>query len=340
MHFRTKDYGFLDKDYFDISKSTRAKVLVEALPWIEDISGKTIVIKYGGAAMVDEKYRQQVVDDIVLLKLMGAKPVIVHGGGPAINKMLKTFNEEVEFLDGLRVTNDKSMDIVKMTLIGQVNQGLVRAINIHGSIAVGLAGNDAKTIIGAKLDEAHMRTGKVERVNTTLLKDLINMDYIPVLATIAYGEQGEYNINADTVAGKVAASLGAQKIVFITDVDGFFTDYPNEDSLVSRMTLCEAKDLLNNSQISAGMIPKFEACLTALSAGTNKAHIVNGTYEHSLILEICTDAGVGTMITRSDGDEQDPNFVEASVSNFADKLDDSLTTVAGGIQYVPKRKEN
>lgn len=310
-----------------LSNSARAKVLIEALPWIEDITGKTIVIKYGGAAMVAGELRDAVVDDIIMLKLMGANPIIVHGGGPNINAMLKRLDMPVRFENGQRVTDEATMEVVKMTLVGQVNQELVSAINRHGSVAVGLNGADAKIIQAEPLDEKLGRVGKVKKVDTTLIEDLLAVDYIPVIATVGYSEDGDYNINADTAAGEIAAAIGAQKIVFITDVDGIYTDFSDKSTLVLRASLSEMVKLAESGTMSSGMIPKINACVTALSAGVSKAHIINGTTPHALVLEIFTDAGVGTMVMRHHDDSIAPGFVEAPVSNFASKLDQSIQSI-------------
>ena len=310
-----------------LSNSARAKVLIEALPWIEDITGKTIVIKYGGAAMVAGELRDAVVDDIIMLKLMGANPIIVHGGGPNINAMLKRLDMPVRFENGQRVTDEATMEVVKMTLVGQVNQELVSAINRHGSVAVGLNGADAKIIQAEPLDEKLGRVGKVKKVDTTLIEDLLAVDYIPVIATVGYSEDGDYNINADTAAGEIAAAIGAQKIVFITDVDGIYTDFSDKSTLVLRASLSEMVKLAESGTMSSGMIPKINACVTALSAGVSKAHIITGTTPHALVLEIFTDAGVGTMVMRHHDDSSDPGFVEAPVSNVARKLDQSIQSI-------------
>ena len=327
MEFKKQREEVAIEDIGQLPMAAHAKVLIEALPWIEDITGKTIVIKYGGAAMVEEGLRDAVVDDIILLKLMGANPIIVHGGGPYINEMLGRLDLPVKFENGQRVTDPETMSIVKMTLVGKVNQELVSAINKHGSIAVGLNGADAKIIQATTLDPALGRVGKVEKVDTTLIEDLIAADYIPVIATVGYGEDGDYNINADTVAGEIAAAIGAQKIVFITDVDGIYTDFSDKSTLIGRMALAEAVELAEGGSMSSGMIPKINACVTALSAGVKKAHIINGTAPHSLVLEIFTVDGVGTMVMRQMGDDFDPEFVEAPVSNFASKLDSAIQTL-------------
>ena len=327
MKYREQVQEVAIEDVDQLPKAAHAKVLIEALPWIEDITGKTVVIKYGGAAMVEESLRSAVVDDIILLKLMGANPIIVHGGGPYINEMLGRLELPVKFENGQRVTDPETMAVVKMTLVGKVNQELVSAINAHGSIAVGLNGADAKIIQAEPLDSTLGRVGKVTKVDTTLIEDLLSADYIPVIATVGYGDDGDYNINADTVAGEVAAAVGAQKIVFITDVDGIYTDFSDKSTLIGRMALQEAVDLAESGTMSSGMIPKINACVTALSAGVNKAHIINGTSPHSLVLEIFTVDGVGTMVMREMGDDFDPEFVEAPVSNFASKLSVGIQTL-------------
>lgn len=327
MQFRKKHDEVAVANIEALPNQLRSQVLLDALPWIEDITGKTVVIKYGGAAMVAGELRDAVVDDIIMLKLMGANPIIVHGGGPNINAMLKRLDIPTHFEGGQRVTDDQTMEVVKMTLVGQVNQDLVSAINRHGSVAVGLNGADAKIIQAEPLDSKLGRVGKVKSINTRLIEDLLAADYIPVIATVGYGDDGDYNINADTVAGEVAAAVGAQKIVFITDVDGIYKDFDDKTALISRMALSEAAALADEGTMSSGMIPKINACVTALSAGVRKAHIINGTVAHSLVLEIFTDSGVGTLIMRHQNDSMDPDFVEAPVSNFASKLDQSIQTI-------------
>ena len=297
MIFRKKYQKVSIQELGELPSAARAKALMEMMPWIEDIAGKTIVIKYGGAAMVEDELREAVVDDLLMLKLMGAKPVIVHGGGPAINKMMERLDIPVSWKNGQRVTDEATMEVVKMTLVGKVNQELVSAINSHGSIAVGLNGADAKIIQAQQLDPELGRVGKVVKVDITLIKDLLNADYIPVIATVGYGSDGDFNINADTVAGEIAAALGAQKIVFMTDVDGLYMDFSDKSTLVLRMALQEAVDLAESGKLAKGMIPKINAIVTALSSGVRKAHIINGKTLHSLVLEIFTDEGVGTMIS-------------------------------------------
>lgn len=298
--------------------SLQADVLAEALPWIKAATGRTVVIKYGGAAMVDPELRKQVMADIVLLKIIGLNPVIVHGGGKAINEAFEAYQIPVEFKEGLRVTTDEAMDVVKMVLVGQVNQDLVRDLNKHGDLAVGISGNDGGTLVATQLDPALGRVGEVSRVNTELLNKLIADDYIPVLATVALGEDGGcYNINADVAAGKVAAAIGAYKTIFLTDVDGMYLDFEDKDSLISKMTRSEAQELIDSGQASSGMIPKLESCIAAVDAGVPRAFIINGTTPHALLLELLTDSGVGTMVY---GEKDSMAGGKKSLSTLASKL--------------------
>ena len=327
MIFRKKYQEVDIHELGELPHAVRAKSLMEMMPWIEDITGKTVVIKYGGAAMVQDELREAVVDDLIMLKLMGAKPIIVHGGGPAINETLGKLNIPVKFENGQRVTDEETMEAVKMTLVGKVNQELVSAINSHGAIAVGLNGADAKILQAEVMDPALGRVGKVVKVDTRLLEDLLASDYIPVIATVGFGADGSYNINADTVAGEIAAAIGAHKIVFMTDVDGLYTDFEDKSTLVLRMRLQEAVEMAESGVLSKGMIPKINACVTALSAGVKKAHIINGMVPHSLMLEIFTDEGIGTLIMRTSADMSDPDFVPAPVSNFASKLESPIASI-------------
>lgn len=296
----------------------QADVLAEALPWIKTATGKTVVIKYGGAAMVDPQLRASVMSDIVLLKIIGLNPVIVHGGGAAINQAFEAYQIPVEFKDGLRVTTDSAMDIVKMVLVGQVNQDLVRDLNKHGNLAVGISGNDGGTIIAEQVSPDLGRVGRVTRVNTELLHKLIADDYIPVLATVGLGEDGGcYNINADVAAGQVAAAIGAYKTVFLTDVDGMYLDFEDKTSLISKMTRDEAQAMIDDGTASSGMIPKLGSCIATIDAGVPRAFIINGTTPHALLLELLTDTGVGTMVYGS-GDSTAGG--KKSLSTLASKL--------------------
>lgn len=298
------------------------EVLTEAMPWIKNVTGKTIVIKYGGSAMEDEHLRAEVMADIVLLKIIGVNPVVVHGGGKAINKVMDRFGIPVEFVDGQRVTTDEAMDVVRMVLTGQVNQELVAAMNEHGNMAVGISGADAGIIKAEQADPRLGRVGRITNIDTSLLEDLVASDYIPVVATVAMGEDGGcYNINADVAAGYIAAAIGAHKVVFLTDVDGLYEDYPNRESLISRMTLDEARAMVEEGAISTGMIPKLSSCVRALEAGVRRAHIVNGTIDNALLLELLTDKGIGTMVVGVDDVE---SFVAQPIGNFASKLAENL----------------
>lgn len=280
--------------------SRTAEVLIEAMPWIKNCTGKTIVIKYGGAAMVDADLRAAVMADIVLLKIIGVNPVIVHGGGKAITEAMEREQLDVRFVDGQRVTTDAAMEVVRTVLTGKVNQELVAAINVHGNLAVGISGADAGTIIASQADVRLGRVGKVERVNSQLVEDLVASDFIPVLATVGIDEAGGfYNVNADVVAGHVAAAIGAHKVIFLTDVDGLYEDFSNKDSLVSRMTLAEAQELVAGGTLATGMIPKMRSCIYAMESGVHRAHIINGTTPHALLLELLTDKGIGTMIDQA-----------------------------------------
>ena len=301
----------------EVSPET-AEVLVEALPWIKNITGKTIVIKYGGSAMVDDKLRSDVMNDIVLLKLVGVNPVIVHGGGNAITQAMKLMDLPVEFKNGQRVTTPEAMEVVRTVLVGQVNGELVGALNAHGNFAVGVSGADAGVIMARQLDPDLGRVGRITRINRALLTDLVNSDYIPVVATVALGEDGGfYNVNADVAAGRIASAIGAHKIVFLTDVDGLYLDFSDKDSLVSNMTLAETKQLLEEGKVSKGMIPKLKACVQALEDGVFRTHIINGTTPHALLLELLTSAGVGTTMHST---EEACRYDAHPLGNFASKL--------------------
>src|SRR5450759_1584791 len=275
----------------------KAQTLTEALPWIKRTWGKTVVIKYGGAAMTDPELRAHVASDLVLMKLVGINPVIVHGGGPDITSYMERLGMQVRFVDGLRVTDDAAMEVVKMVLVGKVNKELVSAVNAHGRLAVGVSGDDGNLIRARAVSERLGRVGEVTAIDTTVLDNLIEDGFIPVVATVGAGEDGgSFNINADLVAGEIAAALSAEKVIFLTDVDGLYDDFADKSSLISALTLSQAEELISGDTLSKGMIPKIGACAIALRAGVERAHILNGTVPHSLLLEVYTDAGVGTMI--------------------------------------------
>lgn len=276
----------------------KAELLCEALPWINKMSGKTFVIKYGGSAMEDPELCRQVVADIEMLKLMGVRIVLVHGGGKAINAMLKRLDVPVKFKDGLRVTDDETMEAVQEVLVGHVNQQLVWALNEYGHNAVGISGADGKTLKAEPVDPDLGRVGRIREVDTNLINTILDDGYIPVVATVGCGPDGFYNINADVAADKIAETMGADKLIYLTDVDGLFRDFSDEDSLVAQLTRTETHELLESGTLDGGMIPKIRSVAEALDAGVSEVVILNGTYPHSLLLEIFTDAGCGTMFTQ------------------------------------------
>ncbi|MDR2956921.1 MAG: acetylglutamate kinase [Coriobacteriales bacterium] len=296
-----------------------AEVLIEALPWIKQSTGKTMVIKYGGAAMIDDVLRADVMSDIVLMKIIGIKPIIVHGGGNDISVLSKRLGLPVAFKDGMRVSPPEVMEIVKMVLLGKVNQELVAQLNAHGHLAVGLNGADGHIMKAKKTSDELGMVGTITNVDTTLLNDLINHDYVPVIASVAVGEDGlAYNVNADLAAGEIAAAVGAHKVIFLTDVDGLYSDFEDKSSLIFRLSLTEAEQMM--ASLSSGMLPKIEACIKALKSGVSRAHILNGTIPHSLLLEIFTNEGVGTMIMADDDEYSPEEFRVATVNSLAQKL--------------------
>lgn len=283
----------------------KAAILIEALPWLESYVGKTIVVKYGGNAMVDASLKQAFAQDIVFLRTVGVKPVVVHGGGPQISSMLKRLGIESEFRGGLRVTTPEAMDVVRMVLMGQVNRELVGLLNAHGPLAVGLSGEDAGLLTaerkGLELDGEEIDlglVGEVAEVNPGAVLDLINAGRIPVVATVAPDEEGlVHNVNADTAAGALAAALGAERLVVLTDVPGLYADWPNSTEVIRQIDVDSLAALLPT--LASGMIPKMEACLDAVRAGVPRATVIDGRVAHSLLLEIFTDEGVGTMVRAS-----------------------------------------
>lgn len=308
----TRPNGVADKE--------SAQLIAEALPWIKNITGKTVVIKYGGAAMVDPQLRADVMADIVLLKTVGVNPVIVHGGGKDITRAMDHAGLPVRFESGQRVTNDDAMEVVRTVLAGKVNQELVRALNEHGNIAVGVSGIDGGMIIAEPAGDPLGRVGRIKRINGSLLQDLIAADYIPVIASVAIGNDGGYcNVNADVVAGEIAAAAGAAKILFLTDVDGLYLDFDDKDTLVSQLSAAEARELIEGGTLSSGMIPKLRSCIHALEGGVPSAYIVNGTVPHSILLEMLTVSGVGTAVYSGE-DEEEGEAASAPLGNFAAKL--------------------
>ncbi len=291
-----------DEALVDVDPATRAAVLVAALPYIQAFAGRTVVIKFGGNAMVDEALSHSFAADVVLLRAIGIRPVVVHGGGPQIGNLLNRLGMESEFRDGLRVTDAETLDVARMVLAGQVGREIVGAINRRDRVAVGLSGEDAGLIIATQRDESLGYVGDVVDVNRSILDTLLAGSFIPVISTIGADEGGQaFNINADSAAIAIAASLGAEKLVYLTDVPGVLTDVDDPSSLASRLSAGRVKLLIEDGVISGGMIPKVEACLDAIAAGVGSAHILDGRIPHVVLLELLTDAGVGTMITRMEG---------------------------------------
>lgn len=280
----------------------KAKILVEALPYIEEFKGITVVIKYGGSALINQQIKNTVMQDIALMKYVGFKPVVVHGGGPDINRMLERVGKESKFINGLRVTDEETMEIVEMVLAAKVNKAIVSEISQQGIMAVGLSGKDGKMLKVKKLmpgGEDIGLVGEVEEVDTTLLRTLIDNDFVPVISSVGFDENGDtYNINADYAAVAVAGALNAEKLVFLTDVEGVMLDVNDSDSLVTRADTNQIEEMIKTGIISGGMIPKVECCLAGVQAGVNHVHILDGRVEHCLILEIFTKDGIGTMIEK------------------------------------------
>jgi acetylglutamate kinase len=283
----------------------KASVLIEALPWLQRFYGKVVVVKYGGNAMIDPELKRAFAEDVVFLRYAGLKPVIVHGGGPQISAMLGRLGMDSEFRGGFRVTTPETMEIVRMVLMGQVGRELVGLINEHGPLAVGLSGEDARLFTAARrsayVDGVAVDigfVGDVERVNPSAVTDLIDAGRIPVVSTVAPDADGDvYNLNADTAAGALAAALGAQKLIVLTDVEGLYADWPDRSSLVSQLTVDELEPMLPT--LVSGMVPKMEACLRAVRAGVPAASVIDGRIPHSLLLEVFTTEGVGTMVVPS-----------------------------------------
>ena len=298
----------------------KAEILVEALPYIQEFYGSTIVVKYGGNAMINNDLKEKVMQDIALMKYVGIHPVIIHGGGPEITGFLKKVGKESafvsglrvtdEFVGGLRVTDEETVEIAEMVLDGKINSEIVNLLNQRGVRAVGLSGKDARLLSATKklatvYEGAERRkvdigyVGKVVNVDTSIIEDLAEHDYVPVIAPIGVGEDGEsYNINADYVAAEIAGALEAEKLLLLTDVEGVYKDINDKDSFISTLTLAEAREYIKEGIIVGGMIPKVEACIRALEGGARKTHIIDGRAPHAIILEVFTSQGVGTQVVR------------------------------------------
>lgn len=286
----------------------KAAVLIEALPYMRKFAGKTIIVKYGGNAMINTELKHSVIQDIILMKTVGMRPVVVHGGGPEITGMLKKMGKQSEFVSGLRVTDAETVAIAEMVLVGKINTEIVSLLNHHGAKAVGLSGKDADLIIAKKhLAQVHENgqirhvdigyVGEVEQINTDILNTLLDSGYIPVIAPIGISRENEsYNINADYVAGEIAGALGAEKLMLLTDVEGIYRDYHDKNSFISTLNLADAKEMIHHGSIDGGMIPKVESCIRALTGGAAKTHIIDGRQPHSLLLEVFTAKGIGTEV--------------------------------------------
>ncbi len=287
----------------------KAKVLIEALPYIRRFYNKTIVIKYGGSTMEEERLKRSFALDVVLLKYIGIHPVVVHGGGPQIGEMLTRLGKKSQFIEGMRVTDGETMDVVEMVLVGKVNKEIVAMINQQGGKAVGLSGKDGRLIVAQKMKLTRNvekdkppeiidigMVGEVKAIHPEVIESLERENFIPVIAPVGVGEEGEtYNINADLVAGKIAGALKAEKLILLTDVEGVMDE---NKQLIPTLNVRQARDLIARKVISSGMIPKVNCCLDALKDGVNKTHIIDGTVEHAVLLEIFTDVGVGTQIMK------------------------------------------
>lgn len=287
----------------------RAEVLTEALPYIEEFHGSFVVIKYGGHAMLNSKLMDLTIRDTILLKYVGMKPIIVHGGGPEITSAMEKFGKKPEFIEGLRITDEETLDITKMVLVGKINTDIVSRINKFGAKGIGLSGKDGKLILGRKkpshrferagvMQEVDLGfVGEVERIDPEILEILTSKDYIPVVSPIGITSEGTgLNINADTVAGEIAASVRAKKLIILTDVDGLLGNISDPKSLIKRLRPVEIEALKKEGVIKGSMIPKIDSCVNAVQKGVDKAHVINGSTPHSILLELFTDEGIGTMI--------------------------------------------
>ncbi len=276
----------------------KARIFSEALPFIKEFRGKTVVIKYGGSAMVDEDLRNTFADDVAMLHYVGINPVIVHGGGPHISRAMGQRGIEPQWFEGLRVTDAETIRVVQSTLAGEINPDIVRLINAHGSVATGVNGLDGNLFVAKPKDERLGFVGEITQVNPGLIQSLQHQGYVPVVAPLARGEDGKtYNLNADTAAGALAEALGALKVVYLTDVEGLYRDLGDKDSLIARIVSKDLVELIEAGSASAGMLPKLRSCISAIEGGVERAHILDGRMQHALLLEVFTPEGIGTMVT-------------------------------------------
>ena len=277
---------------------TKAKVLTEAMPYIREFGGATVVVKYGGSAMVDEELAACFAGDIALLRLVGVRPVVVHGGGPQITKAMARAGVEPRWVEGLRVTDEATFRVVQATLAGEINPDIVRLLSDHGAKAVGFTGLDGGLFTSRQKHPDLGLVGEIVHVEPGLIEGMLDWGAVPVVAPLSRGEDGAvHNINADTAAGALARALGARKLIYLTDVEGLYRDFKDEDSLIERMPLAELRELLDSGGASAGMLPKLRSCIEALENGVPQAHILDGRIQHSVLLEVFTPEGIGTMIT-------------------------------------------
>ncbi|ABR55719.1 acetylglutamate kinase [Methanococcus aeolicus] len=293
-----------------MDNALKAEVLIESLPYICKFQDQKIVIKYGGHAMVDEEAKSWIAKDVVLLRFVGLNPVIIHGGGPEINKAMEKMGKEPEFIHGLRVTDEETLDIVKMVLIGKINGDIVSKLGKYGGKAVGLSGKSGHLISARKkiqyiikedekIEVDLGRVGEVDSINTELIDILLEKKYIPVISPIGIDSQANtYNLNADIAAGDIAGAINAKKLIMITDVDGVMDDINDPSTIYKKLTISQVGEMIDKGIISGGMIPKIEACVNALRKGVDSVHIINGKIPHSVLLEVFTEEGIGTMITR------------------------------------------
>ena len=284
----------------ELTNRNRAEVLVQALPFIQRYNGRTIVIKYGGNAMTSEVLKEQVMEDIVLLTMIGVKVVVVHGGGPEISSLMKRLGKVPQFIDGLRVTDQETVDIAEMVLAGKVNKSLVSLLQTKGGRAIGVSGMDGRLIEAKLKDPRYGYVGDVTRINPQMITDMLDDGYIPVVSTLGWDKEGHiYNINGDTAAGAIAAAIGAERMIMMTDISGIMRDKDDPDSLISELTVPEAQELCQNGVVQGGMIPKVECCIDALEHGVKAVVIIDGRVPHALLMEILTNEGAGTMIRSS-----------------------------------------
>jgi len=280
----------------EITNAQRAKILVEALPYIKKYNGKIVVIKYGGNAMINEDLKNSVISDILLLSLIGVKVVLVHGGGPEITDMLSKIGKESKFIDGLRVTDKETVEIVQMVLAGKVNKDLVNLIGTKGGLAMGLSGIDCQMLRAECKDEKLGYVGEITKVNVKPILNVLEKGYIPVVSTVACDKQGNaYNINADTAAARIAGELKAESLISLTDISGILRDKNNPDTLIPKITLKDAEKLIEDGVISDGMLPKVECCTNAIRWGVRRVFIIDGRIKNSILIETLTDEGIGTM---------------------------------------------